>query len=252
MKIKASKKAIPIALLALIVAASVLSGCQAVPAPAPVEAAAPAENPQITASGRGEIIVSPDVAYINAGVTTYNVKAQEAAEENNQKMKQLHSALADLGIAESDIKTVNFSLYPQYSYNAPEPTITGYTSSNIVRIAVKDISKVSTVIDAMTKAGATDFQGVTFDLLDNSEAYSQALTKAVENAKAKVETMAGAIGAAEITPVSFVENTSDYYPIYDKVYSSMGAGGGGSSEASVSAGQLNVTASVTVVYEIAQ
>ena len=217
-----------------------LVGCaQAAPAASATPAAEQQNRPSITAAGKGEITVMPDVAYINVGVTTQNVKAQAAAEENSEKMKALHAALKALGIDDSDIKTVNFSLYPQYNYNAPEPSITGYTSSNVVRITVKNIDIVSNVIDAMTKAGATDFQGVSFDLLDKSEAYSEALTKAIQNAKDKVDVMAGAIGVTEIAPVRFIENSTDSYPIYERAYAGAGGmGAGGGADTPVSAGQI--------------
>ena len=237
---------------ALLAVALAVAGCtSAQPAGSAPQSSENQGKPSITAAGKGEITVMPDVAYINVGVTTQNVKAQAAAEENSEKMKALHAALKELGIEDSDIKTVNFSLYPQYNYNAPEPSITSYTSSNVVRITVKDIDIVSNVIDAMTKAGATDFQGVSFDLLDKSEAYSEALTKAIQNAKEKVDVMAGAIGVTEIAPVRFIENSTDSYPIYEKAYSGAGGmGGGGGADTPVSAGQLTVMASVTVEYEI--
>jgi len=54
------------------------------------------------------------------------------------------------------------------SYEKPEPTITGYTVSNRLKVTVKNIDDVGDVIDTAVDAGVNEVQSVSFTLSDKT------------------------------------------------------------------------------------
>ena len=92
--------------------------------------------PMITVSGEATVSVAPDLAQIDAGVTSDAKTAREASEANNAAMGKVLLALKGAGIAEKDYQTSRLSLQPQYApklSGGPSP-IVGYRASNRVTV----------------------------------------------------------------------------------------------------------------------
>jgi uncharacterized protein YggE len=151
---------------------------------------------EISVSGIGVINVNPDVAYISLGVSTKGIFPKAALEENNRSIAAVISAIREKGIAEKDIRTSDFNMYPdyQYDYDKNGEQTRGYTISNTIHVVVRDIATVGDVLGVAANAGANVSGGVQFGLLDNSAAYNEALVLAIKNAVGKVEAIAGALG----------------------------------------------------------
>ena len=105
----------------------------------------------------------PDLAEVEAGVTSDAKTAREASETNNAAMGKLLLALKAAGIDAKDIQTSRLSLQPQ---NAPNrtgpPAIAGYRASNRVTVRLRDVAKVAGTIDMLVGAGANDIGGINF------------------------------------------------------------------------------------------
>lgn len=112
-----------IIILAFVINLSLARSAQAQPT-------GPAAGPQITVVGRGEVNVTPDTAYVEIGVETEAETTQEALAQNNTQSAAIIAKLTDLGVAETDIQTNNFSIYARYNDNGSR--ITGYNVSNTV------------------------------------------------------------------------------------------------------------------------
>src|SRR4051812_23176168 len=153
-------------------------------------------RPSIRVTGEAIITAKPDQAQIDVGVLTQALTAQDAAAQNAQKVEAVISVLRKALGAGADIKTVGYSLNPNYHY--PErggpPTITGYTASNTVQVKTSDLAQVGKIIDAATQAGANNIQALRFMLKDEQAARAQALKDAAQKARAKADTLASALG----------------------------------------------------------
>ena len=127
-----------------------------------------------------------DVGVINQAATSL------AATEANTK--QSNAVVAELRrlIPAPNIKTVNFSVNPNYQYpkDGSPPAILGYTANNTVRLEVDDLKLLPRVIDAATRSGASNVNRVTFALRDESKARAEALGKAAEQARAGAQALA--------------------------------------------------------------
>ena len=105
-----------------------------------------APPPAITVSGEATVSVAPDLAQIDAGVTSDAKTARETSEANNAAMGKVLLALKSAGIAESDYQTSRLSLQPQYASNRSGPSpIVGYRASNRVTVRLRDVNKLAGV-----------------------------------------------------------------------------------------------------------
>src|ERR1700746_3369994 len=93
----------------------------------------------ISVTGEARISVPPDLAQIDAGVTSEAKSAREASDANNAAMGKVLLALKGTGLDEKDYQTSRLSLQPQYSSKTGSPTaIPGYRASNRVTIRLRD------------------------------------------------------------------------------------------------------------------
>jgi len=70
----------------------------------------------VSVQGLGEIVVTPDLAFIDIGVQTKNADAAVAQKENAKLMAAVVEAIKAAGIKAEDIKTTGYNLYQTYDY----------------------------------------------------------------------------------------------------------------------------------------
>lgn len=202
----------------------------------------------ITVQGSSSVTVTPTIAYVNIGVTTFNKNAAVAQSDNATKMDQVYKALANLGIAKDKIKTVSYYISPRYDYKDNTSTLAGYDVTNGIEVTVTDLTKVSKVLDMTVQQGVNQASSISFGISEQQREtiYLQALAKAVANAKAKANTLATASGVSISKPSQIIEGSSGsvvtpYYNAVDMVKAE-------GVSTPISAGDLKVEANVTLVY----
>lgn len=201
---------------------------------------------KLTVQGNGSIKVMPDVAYVTVGVTTNNKEAEEAHNENKQIMNAVFNALKEAGLTDDDIRTTNYSTYPMYDYEANK--VTAYEVRNMVELTIKDIDKVGKYMDLAAENGANTAHSVKFSVLDESGPYNEALKLAMETARTKADAIVLASNNKIVSTLSISENSYGY-AAYDR-YEMNEAADYGKAATPITAGELEITANVTVVYEI--
>jgi uncharacterized protein YggE len=174
-------------------------------APALAQTAPPA---MISVTGEATVSVPPDLAQIDAGVTSEAKTAREASEANNAAMGKVLLALKGAGIEEKDFQTSRLSLQPQSAPNPSRPgpsAIVGYRASNRVTIRLRDVTKVASVIDTLVGAGANDIGGINFTVSQASKLLDEAREQAIADARRKAEIYAKAAGVTLGAPLSISE-----------------------------------------------
>jgi uncharacterized protein len=165
--------------------------------------------PAITVSGEATISVAPDLALVEAGVTSDAKTAREASEANNAAMGKLLLALKAAGIDARDIQTSRLSLLPQSAPNHSIPNaIVGYRASNQVTVRLHDVTKVASTIDLLVGAGANDIGGINFMVSQASKLLDDAREQAVADARRKADIYAKAAGVTLGVPLSIAEEGS--------------------------------------------
>jgi uncharacterized protein YggE len=172
-------------------------------APAQAEVMPPAA---ISVTGEATVSVPPDLAQIDAGVTSEAKTAREASDANNAAMGKVLLALKGAGIEEKDFQTSRLSLQPQSAPNRTGPSaIVGYRASNRVTIRLRDVTKVANVIDTLVGAGANEIGGINFMVSQASKLLDEARERAVADARRKAEIYAKAAGVTLGAPLSISE-----------------------------------------------
>jgi uncharacterized protein YggE len=237
------------ALLVGLVAGPVLAGALAPRTYAPVNGATdqPPEH-TISVAGSGKVVVVPDLATIRLGVVIERNSAKAAREAAAEAMTRVVAAIRKLGIDEKDIATANVSLNPVYDYPTNQaPRIRGYQLQNIVSVTVRDLDKLSDVLDNGVQAGATSVDGISFDVSDRAASEAKAREAAIADAKAKAETLAKGLGISIRGVASVSEQVST--PIwYERGYAAAPTDGG--AETPVLPGTTDVVITVQVTFLI--
>jgi uncharacterized protein YggE len=204
----------------------------------------PAEH-TISVSGSGKVLLTPDIADVSLGVTIQRDKVATARDEAAAVMAAVIAALHNLGIADADIKTTQLYVSPIYDYSGQQ-RITGYQVSNIISVHVRDLAKLADVIDQSVAAGATDVQGVAFDVADRAAAERDAREAAVRDARARADTLAATAGVTITGVASISETTSTPWPWPVYGFAEDGAG----VRTPIQPGTAELTITVAVVYLI--
>jgi len=202
----------------------------------------------ISVSGVCEISVPADVGYIQMGVETQDKDVKKAQQDNAKDMQKVIDAVKELGLADEDITTSNYSIYPYYDYydgSIPqEPDY--YTVSNTVKLRVKDLDILGDVIDIAAEAGANRAYNIYFDAEDTDASKDEALANAVADALRK----AGIIADAADVKVVGIRTISDqtYYSTgyYDYAVAETMSDSAIRYSTPVMSGEVSVTANVYV------
>ena len=199
----------------------------------------------ITALGHGEAKAMPDVAALTMSVTVQSADQAEAVRQNAEQAAVVRALLRECGIADTDIQTSHYRVQPQYSRQKGTTTLSGYEVQNSLQVTVRNLDEVGTVIDKVTTHSALSVDYISFGLSDRVQAEAEALSQAVASAHRKAGVMAAAAGMGLGHLISMTEGSPDAFP-------SLGYDGGTLSAAGtpISAQQITINASVTLVYEM--
>lgn len=211
-------------------------------------AVAVAEQAQITVIGQGQIKVAPDMANITMGVTIQGKTASNALDKNSALMTEVIAALKGADIADKDIQTTNLNLQPIWNHrqnNGQAPKVEGYRGMNNVTVHVRELDDLGAILDVVTKTGASNFNGLQFDITDRKEATDQARIHAIQDARAKAELYATAAGVTLGDVVEISEILVQTAPRNMRIAEAMSA-----SAVPVSEGTLDVDASVKVIFAL--
>jgi len=207
----------------------------------------------ISVNGVGKVFVEPELANISIGVESRAKTAGEASDENKRDMDLVMKSLKAMDIKDEDIQTTDYSLFPDYQFIEKErrQIIVGYIARNMVQVKVKDIDKIGDILDAVTEAGANQIYGIGFTVEDPNKYKDEARKLAVDEAKNKAQNLAKFAGVKLGDIVSMREEwygpEQEYYTYESRT--AMGADMGG---AQISPGQLLITVTIQMQYEIVQ
>lgn len=172
---------------------SVLAAALLVFSVAGTNLAAAAEPNTIAVSGMAEQEVAPDMAYIDVGINVRADDAETARTQEAQIASQIRRALLGLAITDNDLQNTSYYLYQEYKVDRNGVrTADKYVLDSSIKVAVKDLDKLSQVIDNVVEAGATNISNITYALSTQNIIQRQLLATAVENARDKAAVVANA------------------------------------------------------------
>jgi uncharacterized protein YggE len=216
----------------------------------------------IVVSGTGEVSASPDIARLFISVQEEKKTAKEAQTEATKKSDAIIAYLKTAGVDDKDVKTTNYSVYPQYDYTQGICTqfscppgrqvLRGYQVDQTIEVKVRDLDSVGKILEGVTTAGATNISGPNFGFDEDDKLQNDARAEAITDAKQKAEVLAKQLGVRIVGVASFSEN-GNYPPMYYAKDAVMGMGGAESSAntaPTLPVGENKVISNVTITYEI--
>ena len=219
-------------------------------------AAAPADSTTdkvIHASGSGNVIGTPDRAQVTFSVQTENPDVRVAQENNAVEMSKVIDALVAAGIPRDALKTTGYNIYTIYddtSSGILNPKVRMYQVTNTLTVTLHDVSRTGEVIDIAVANGVNRADSIQF-MLSDAQAQAlrtEALKKAVANARADADSVAGALGI-NITGIGTVDITQSYMPVVFSNYQQDAVGAAKSAAPTpIQPGDVTVNAQVSVTY----
>lgn len=217
----------------------------------------------IMVNGVGSVKTPPDSVSTQFSVQTRAKTMAEAREQNAQKVKAVVGKLKGLAIAGLEIETEWFNANPVYDYSKDgKQRIIAYEanhsmSAKVERVKDKEVLEgyASKLTDMALLAGATNASNVNFYISTDNEAYDRALTLAVKRARQKADVLATAAGTS-VTGIYTIESHSSGGVLMER--SNMAAAPMALKSAEedyaqspISAGMMEITANVSIRFDIA-
>jgi hypothetical protein len=186
------------------------------------------------------------------GVPWYFPTAAEALSANSDAVAAMIARLKGAGIEDRDLQTSGLSLGPRYDYSnssGEEPKITGYMAQNMVTVRIRAIDTVGAVLDGAVTDGANSLNGLTFGMQDSAALLDEARRRAVADAAHKAGLYAEAAGITLGPVISISEPVGDLQLVPMVMAEAAFAKGGA---VPLATGEVNLSASVSIIYAIAE
>jgi hypothetical protein len=244
---------IAILLAGVLVAVSFNAGLSSNPSQIVLGADGKPEVKTISVSGTVTKYITPDKVDIVLSVETLDLSAQKSQSDNAVIADKVRKALSEAGVINSDIKTVSYSVNEQFEWNdyIRKSESTGYKTINQIQVTLSDTTMAGKIVDAAVQAGANRVSSIAFGLSDKKELEVRqiALNEASATAKTKAQSIVSGLGVSLGKVYSISESSYYYTPNYSS-YEMAKDSSAGSAPTQVSAGDVEVTASVSVNFEI--
>jgi len=205
----------------------------------------------ISVTGTGKTTLVPDRFSFTAGVQTTAPTVEEAVNQNNAKIANVIAALKKAGATDQEIRTTNFSIFPQQVYEQGQaPRVVGYQASNQVVVTKKDIGVAGRLLQVALNAGVNETSGLNFEVSDLARGRDQGLKAAFEDARAKATLLAQPAGRVLGRAMMITEGTEATPPPRPMPMAVMAAKGEAISQVPVEGGTRELAYTISVVFEM--
>lgn len=234
----------------LLGAGVVLAGTTANNAPA-IQEPKDSTDRTITVGATGTAEAPPDKAIVRVAVEARSTDPGTARSQVAENVTRIREELIAIGIDESNIRTEDFRISEDH-YRRPPREDTDeqrYVARHRLIVEVTDVNQVGTVIDTAVDSGSAQIHDVQFTLADETriELRNAALEDAMSQAREQATTIAVTENLS-ITSVHTVSTQDIHIPRRHVEFAAADGGGGASTE--LTSGPVEVTASVTVTYNM--
>ena len=173
----------------------------------PVQAAAQDEAGRIVVTGIGHASAPPDKAVIRIEVSHTDRRNDVAMQDLTAAVEAVLSAVRAHGIAEEDIETSSFSLTENWNYNEGARTFDGYEAESNLRIEVRQLSAIGSLITTLSSGAGVEIRGPFFELENEKSLRDEARRKAVQDGVATARLLAEAAGVTLGPPLLITDGT---------------------------------------------
>lgn len=165
---------------------------------------------QISISGEGKILVTPDIAIIQLGVQNNGKDPKEVKQLNDVTIDKVITYIKKFGIPVADYQTTQMSLYKNFDYEKKKHS---YQANQTISITLKDLSKYDAFMMDIMDTGINVINGVSFNSSKMEVFESEARKKAMLNAKKKADDYLSVLPGQKVgKAISISDNSQTNYP----------------------------------------
>ena len=219
----------------------------------------PVEHPRtVTTAGESVVYVVPDEVIVMLGVETFNPNLDEAKSANDARSKKLLDAIKGMGVEQRHVQTDTLQIEIRYKSSHASEGIDGYFARRAYSVTLKDARKLEPLVDTALKNGANQLMGVQYRTSELRKHRDAARKMAIKAAREKAEALASELNARIGAPRTISEGYAGGYGGWSRMnvmsQNSMqvvGQGGGGDESGETTPmGQIGITATVSVVFDL--
>lgn len=206
----------------------------------------------VSVTGSGLVSAVPDRATVQMSIVS-RAKELDAAQAGAARVTAAVLSLTDkLNIKRNKVDTTGATVRPDYRWNreAEQQELRGYIAERRMNVKVDDLDRLGELVEGAVAAGVNQ---VSAPQLDNSRRKAirrEALALAAKDARANADVLAETLGAKLGDPISISDGSAPPQPpvpLRRMATATMES----NASATYNAGDLTFTATVNVVFELA-
>lgn len=157
-------------------------------------------NRTITVKGIGRLSLKPDQTIVSLTLKSLNKVYDKAMSDAAEHLDRLRAALAEIGFAKDDLKTVNFDVNTQYESERDKNgnykrLFVGYCVTHALKLEFSfDSKRLSETLGAVAVCVAEPELEVQFSVRDRDAVHTALLESACINARKNAEILAASSG----------------------------------------------------------
>jgi uncharacterized protein YggE len=156
---------------------------------------------ELIVRGVGEVRAMPGLASVRVGVDGQGQSREEAYQIAATTAAAVDGVLADFEAAIDRVTTAALAVQPKTRWRKGETQRTGWQALRVSVVEIKDTSRVGELLNALAGAGA-NISGLSWMVAPANESFALARHRAGEDARARAEQYARALGI-ELGPVAW-------------------------------------------------
>jgi uncharacterized protein YggE len=201
---------------------------------------------QVAASGEAE--TQPDQAVVRVAAVARADDADAVRQQLAQNASQVRDALANLGLADDQIRTVAYNIDQAYREEAGDRVPDGFEGIHAFEITLSNVSQAGAVVDTAVENGAERVDSVELTLSEERrrEVRAEALREAMANARADADVVAESANLTVTGVHSAVTGDLSFSPVQAQALETDDAAG--QVRTQIESGPVTVTAQVQVTY----
>ena len=211
----------------------------------------------IWVNGQAKIMTTPDIVEMSLGIESINKIVSESVQNVSVDHEKLISILLSKGVKENEIKTIRYTINPQYKYTKDGSELTGYKVSHYLSFTYRDIDKIGELIDTISYGPEAignnlRINSINFAIEDPIVFESKLRENAIADAKRKAKELASFANITLGSPIYISENSPTNFT-KQIAESDIGiARMAAAPSTEISSGQLTLTFNVNMGFSIVQ
>ncbi len=215
--------------------------------------------PQINVSGTAAVRVAPDEVLLNVGVETRHANLQEATRENAERVAKALALIRRHGVAEKDIQVNYLQVEPDYDYERSRTVPVAYRVQKGIGLKLTRLDQFEPLLTGLYAAGVNQVGDIEFRTSQLRQHRDRARELAVQAAREKADALTAQLGAKRGKALRISESMGWFWrgttlrnrdARQQNMVQQAPGGGDTQGEEALAAGQINVTATVDVVFQI--